>query len=65
MICPHCNHEFEIPDNVIRNMDVYQQRSHVVTDCCGKIVRLTPRTTFTVSAANPSITVDDWGREST
>lgn len=65
MICPHCNNKLEIPDNAVRNMETYQQACCTVTYCCGKIVRLTPRTVFSVSTVNPSLKVDDWGKEST
>lgn len=65
MKCPHCNKVLEIPNNVIVNMESYQQQVLIRASCCGKGVKLAPRTVFSAYAYTGSNDVDDWGEKLT
>lgn len=63
MKCPHCGETCLVPPYAEHNVETYRKAVNVVTECCGKLVRLSARTTFSVEAGSPDKTEDDWGTE--
>lgn len=61
MKCPHCGNELAFPIRAYSNMRRYWKVTTVVTECCGKMVRLIPR--FDFEAVKSDVEVDDWGNE--
>ncbi len=61
MKCPHCRKELDVPEYAWMNADTYSKRCHVVTECCGRMVAITPIRSFLVAKSNAP--VDDWGKE--
>ncbi len=61
MKCPHCNEELKVPERAFRNADTYSRSVRVATECCYKLVRLTPQRAWSVSTEVIDADEDDWG----
>lgn len=62
MKCPHCKQELTLPNRAWHNVENYIPRTALtITECCGKIIRLTGRVEFTAIASYEK--EDDWGFE--
>ncbi len=71
MQCPHCGNEVRIPQNTLVKVDTHGERSVSITDCCGKLVGVTPVRSYSVEKLSDYETAtrkrfsggaDDWGR---
>ncbi len=63
MICPFCNKTAEIPHHALLGAKRYDKVVRVVTECCGNIVLIGPRTIFEIAKPYKKEKYDDWGRE--
>jgi hypothetical protein len=63
-MCPHCGRVAIIPLNSLRNIETFQKQAITITECCGKLVWITPRFSYAVSEYQGTQTEDDWGRKS-
>jgi len=61
MICPHCKKDLKVPNYAWHNADAYSNRVKVVTECCGKMVRISPVRSYSVSKHDGEAIEDDWG----
>lgn len=65
MRCPQCNKTLQYPSYAWHNATNYRQSVRVTTECCGKIVRLSPVYSVRVEKAEGidygEGPVDDWG----
>lgn len=59
--CPHCNKQLKVPNYAWHNADAYDQRVNVTTECCDKMITITPIRTYNVSKYEGTATEDDWG----
>ena len=60
-MCPQCNKELDVPQHAIGNMDVYNNKLLVNTECCGFPVVLIPQRSYTVLPYTGVKKEDDWG----
>ena len=60
MKCPYCGKEAKIADVVKRNLESYGGSAKARTDCCGKMVRVSPNISFSCYEENQEGR-DDWG----
>ena len=63
MECPECNKELKLPVNTQLNMEYYHNPCLSITECCGKLVKVYPKTVFDVVKYQGNKLVDDWNRE--
>lgn len=65
MKCPHCNKTLEYPNYAWHNATNYRQTVRVTTECCYKIVSLTPIYSVKIEKAEGKDhgygPEDDWG----
>lgn len=65
MKCPHCNKTLVFPQYAFHNATSYRQTVRVTTECCHKIVSLTPVYSVKVAKAEGKDygngPEDDWG----
>jgi hypothetical protein len=59
MICPQCNQELKMPNRGVNNALAYNNIQRVTTECCYKIIKITPIRSYTIEA--DAATCDDWG----
>jgi len=60
VICPYCRRQANISDIAKTNMESYGNTVRALSKCCGKILTVRPRVTFSCSESNQSAP-DDWG----
>lgn len=62
MICPHCNKNLKLaPNNAFMNAEIYGNPNKVITLCCNKMVVISRRIMFDITASNSTEKDDDWG----
>jgi hypothetical protein len=59
--CPHCGEQLKTPDCVWYYADQYDSVTNVTTECCGKMIVITPVRTYSIKIYKGSLTEDDWG----
>lgn len=61
MRCPCCNKELRLSTNTELNIDSYVKSCCSITECCGQMIYIVPRVTYSANPA-PQRKQDDWGR---
>jgi len=59
--CVHCNKRLLIPNRAWHNADNYNKAVNVTTECCGKMITITPVRTYRIDKYLGDNTEDDWG----
>ncbi len=63
VICPECGESLRIPDNTYMNMYNYHNSCCTITNCCGKLIAVSPQFSYTAYKYTGNATEDDWGRK--
>lgn len=61
MECPHCKQKMELkPNNAFTNAETYGNLNRVYTKCCNKLVGISRKITFNITALSSTPEIDDW-----
>ena len=60
MLCPYCNSDLVIPENVITNVNAYNTKPLIPTSCCGKGIRVKAVVSYEVAPNYGPDRLGDW-----
>ena len=61
--CPYCGKETSFDEVVLRNINSYHETLNVVSNCCGRVLRLSEVVSYEVHPIYEYMTEDDFGSE--